>query len=86
MSSDRRVNDRKRMLRRGRIVFRNGYSIIDCIILDMSGEGARLKVSDWRNVPPAFALNLENDVTRHAEVRFRRLEVVGVRFTRTPAA
>lgn len=86
MSPDRRVIDRKRMLRRGRIVFRNGYSTIDCIILDMSEQGARLQVSDWRSLPPAFELRLKNGLTFHAEVRFRRMDVVGVRFTSTPAA
>lgn len=86
MSPERRHDPRIRILRRGRIVFRGGFAVIDCIVLDLSAGGARLRVGDWLNLPAAFELRLENGPVYKALVCFREMEVTGVRFVTDVAA
>lgn len=59
---------------------RNGFTTIDCIVLDRSSGGARLKVPPLLALPNEFELRIENGPAQRVEVRFRKLEVVGVRF------
>jgi hypothetical protein len=78
--TENRRHPRTRVLRRGRIVFRRGYSTLDCVVLDLSPDGARLKVGEWLALPDRFELRIENGPRREAEVRFRAMETTGVRF------
>ncbi|HRO12221.1 PilZ domain-containing protein [Amaricoccus sp.] len=83
---ERRLHPRAHVLRRARIVFRRGYSSLDCVVLDLSPAGARLKVDDWLALPDRFELRIENGPRREAEVRFRAMETTGVRFVDERAA
>jgi len=83
---EKRRHQRAHVLRRARIVFRRGYSTIDCVVLDLSPSGARLKVDEWLALPDRFELRIENGVRREAEVRFRAMEMTGIRFTDDLAA
>ena len=80
MAEDRRVFPRRRLIRRGRIVLHAGRSAIECVILDISEGGARLRLEDWLLVPNAFELRIENGPTHQVEVRHRDLETAGVQF------
>ena len=84
--TDHRQHPRAHVLRRGRIVFRRGYSSLDCVVLDLSPSGARLKVDEWLALPDRFELRIENGPRREAEVRFRAREITGVRFLDESAA
>lgn len=86
MTEERRRYPRKHLLRRGRIVFRNGHSVVDCIVMDMSDGGARLKMAEWLGVPPTFELRIENGPSLDAEVRYRDMEHTGVAFASAKAA
>ena len=86
MTSDRREHQRTHVLRRARIVFRRGYSTVDCVVLDLSEGGAKIRIGDWLPLPPNFELRIENGPPREAEVRFRARETLGVRFTDGVAA
>jgi len=86
MSTDHRNYSRAHVLRRGKIVFRRGYGVIDCIVLDLSPEGARLKVGGWLGLPDSFELRLENGPVHEAKVRYRNHEVIGVQFVDQRAA
>ena len=55
-------------------------------MLDLSAGGARLKVDEWLGMPDRFELRIENGPRREAEVRFRDMEMTGVRFTDSVAA
>lgn len=77
---DRRKAERKRMLRRGRIVFRKGYGVIDCVLLDLSETGARLRAPGLLALPDQFELRIEHGPSYVVELAFRNLETVGVRF------
>jgi hypothetical protein len=80
MDTERRGSLRKRVLRRGRIVLRNGHSVIDCILVDLSDSGARLKTSGLIPLPERFTLRIDMGPTHVVEVRHRDLEHTGVRF------
>ncbi len=86
MTNDNRQFPRSHVLRRARIVFRRGYSTVDCVVLDLSTGGARLKVDEWMPLPDRFELRIENGPARDAEVRYRTLEATGVRFVDDVAA
>ena len=56
------------------------------MVLDLSPGGARLKVDEWLALPDRFELRIENGPRREAEVRFRAMEMTGVRFVDERAA
>lgn len=80
MSADRRHHQRAHVLRRARIVFRRGYSTIDCVVLDLTPDGARLKVGALLGFPERFQLRIESGPIREAIVRYREADVAGVEF------
>ena len=80
MLGNRRNSTRHRVLRRGTIVYGKGHSAVACVVLDLSTGGARLKVDEWLGLPDRFELRIENGPRREAEVRFRDMEMTGVRF------
>lgn len=80
MSSERRNSPRSRVLRRGQIVFRSGHTAIDCVLLNLSDDGAQLRLDNWLALPKKFELRIENGPSRQAEVRYRVVERTGIRF------
>jgi hypothetical protein len=84
--SERRRNPRAHVLRRGKIVYRRGHGAIDCVVLDLSTGGARLRVGEWLGMPDRFELRVDNGLAREAVVRFRELDVAGVEFVDLVAA
>lgn len=68
------------MLRRAKIVFNRGYSALDCVVLDLSPEGARLRFGSMLGLPDRFELRLDNGLAYPAVVRYRTAEVAGISF------
>jgi hypothetical protein len=86
MASEQRHHARAHVLRRGKIVFRRGYGVVDCVVLDVSPDGARLRVAGWLGLPERFELRIENGTAHEARVRYRNLEEIGVQFVDDRAA
>jgi hypothetical protein len=86
MTSEQRQHARAHVLRRGKIVFRRGFGVVDCVVLDVSPEGARLRVGAWLGLPDNFELRIENGAAHEARVRYRNLEEIGVQFVDDRAA
>jgi PilZ domain len=80
MLDDRRRYSRRMLLRRAKIVLKDGRSALDCVILDFSEGGARVKIDDWLLVPARFELRTEIGTTHIAEVRYRALATAGLEF------
>ncbi len=57
---DRRSSQRWRTVLKGRIVFNNRCSILDCTIRDLSDTGARIYFADISEIPPEFDLEIPN--------------------------
>ena len=56
------------------------------MVLDVSPEGARLRVGAWLGLPERFELRIENGAVHEAQVRYRHLEEIGVQFVEDRAA
>ena len=80
MSEERRRHERERMLRRGRIVYRRGWSSVDCVVLDLSNSGARIRIGGLLGFPERFELRIDGGPIREAVVRYRGSGVSGVEF------
>ncbi len=49
--SERRTSVRHKSLLRGRIYFNNRQSVVDCLVREMSGGGAKLIFADTASIP-----------------------------------
>lgn len=86
MQPERRKHPRSRLLRRGRIVFSNGYCSADCIVVDISVGGAQLRLPGMIGLPERFELRLDGGVRRRAEVRHRTYDTLCISFVDSVAA
>lgn len=80
MQMERRRSERTRVLRRGRIVFRNGHSVIDCVLLDLSDGGALLRAPGVLAIPEQFQLRIENGPKHQVRVCSRGADTASVSF------
>jgi len=79
---NKRRSPRLRTLKGAKILYRNGWGIVDCVIRDMSETGARLVCKDTAAVPGEFSLLFINeDMVRDARVVWRREDLLGITFT-----
>jgi hypothetical protein len=86
MGSERRVSTRQKSLLRGRILYNNRRNSVDCVIRDISSQGARLVFSDAVTVPDVVDLYIPHkEQTLRAEVHWRNGEEVGVAFSKAAA-
>ena len=84
--SDLRLAARRPSLLGARIEFNNRSSTLDCTVRDLSRTGARLALAGRSDVPDEFDLWIEDRNQRYrAQVRWRRLTLLGVEFV-APAA
>ena len=76
---ERRRLTRKRTLKGGRIVFNNGRSVIDCVVRNMTPQGALLTLPSILGVPKTFDLYIDGEVIpRPARVVMRDATSLGV--------
>lgn len=80
MVDDRRTHRRARVLRRAKVVFSRGYAALDCVVLDISPGGARLKLASLLGVPDRFELRLDGGPVHAASVRYRTADATGICF------
>ncbi len=55
---DRRSSKRRRTVLRGRVVFNNRSSVLDCTVQDLSDTGAQLTLADVSALPAEFDLEI----------------------------
>lgn len=84
MHSDLRAERRSRTLKSGAVVLTD-WSTIDCVIRDMSAEGARLRFMTVTRLPATFGVMVVGEALVYpAERRWVRGTDVGVRFVGPP--
>lgn len=84
---DKRSATRVRSFLKGRVVFNNRMSSMDCIIRNISGTGAKLEIGAALAIPDVFELHIpQRGETLRAHLKWRRGEEVGVTFGEAPAA
>jgi hypothetical protein len=78
---ENRVTPRLRSLLKGKIIYNNRLSTVDCVVRDISGSGARLALPQNFALPDRFELYVPlKERTYSAEVRWRGDEDFGVLF------
>jgi hypothetical protein len=79
--SERRVHQRRRVIKGGKVIFNRGQSIIDCSIRDLSNGGARLVMPDTTIMPHDFRLQMHDGRILQCELRWARNGTFGVSFS-----
>ena len=78
---ERRVWPRTRVLKKGRIVFNQRRSVIDCTIRNLTPAGALLIVKSQIGIPDRFDLSVDSDAVSHAaNVIWKHDNQLGVKF------
>jgi PilZ domain len=81
MNDERRKLSRHKSFLHGCIYFNNRRSAIDCLIRDISADGARLVFSQTATIPDVVELHIpQKDQTLRARVQRRTSGEVGVSF------
>ena len=75
-----RSEERQKALRRAFIRFEGGRGEAECIVHDVSSEGAQLLVADTTGIPSEFRLCIGEEAARACFVRWRRHTRMGVQF------
>ena len=78
--SDKRRASRRRVLKRARIVFQQGYCSMGCQILNLSDTGALIIPADIMLCPKEFVLKPDVGQQRDCEVVWRKGTKVAVRY------
>ena len=77
---DRRRSTRRRSYIGGQIAFNQRSSLMDCLVRNISGGGAKLVFTNTVTVPQEFDLSMQNARTYRAKVIWRRADEAGVAF------
>ena len=77
---ERRAWHRRTLLRNAKILYKNRSCVMDCVIVNISESGAKLRPADMPLCPDEFALQLHAGHYLDCEVVWRRQNVLGVRF------
>lgn len=77
---DRRHSGREGRLLSGRIVYNNSSCVMNCVVLNMSDGGAKIRPADIVHCPTEFALRVVGQRPRNCEVVWRSQDTLGVRF------
>ena len=80
MADNRRRAARSRLLQRGKVVLNSGFTSIDCVVLDVSPGGVKLKFPSTVGIPDTFELRVGTRPPRLVEVRHRTSDSLGVSY------
>jgi len=76
---ERRGEIRYRALKGGTLTFDDGRVALECVVRNLSANGARIAMGDTTSVPARFDLVISgDDRVRDAHVRWRAPTVIGV--------
>jgi hypothetical protein len=78
-NAERRSQPRQRVLKGAIIRFNKGYGALECVVRNLSENGARLAFGETTAVPAAFDLKIAGDGNvREARVRWRTPDFIGI--------
>ena len=83
--TERRTNDRQRVLKAAKIVWNKGSSVLDCTMRNISKSGAMVEVVNTLSVPDEFELRWDDNAQRQqCIVVWRKLSRLSVKFANGP--
>jgi uncharacterized protein YceH (UPF0502 family) len=78
---ERRGSARQKSFLKGQIIFNNRRSVVECLIRDISSDGARLILSQTGIIPDVIELYIpQKEETLRARVQRRADDEIGVAF------
>ena len=77
---EQRKHRRRRVFKGGKVSFNNGSSVVDCVVRDLSEDGARLEFESYFDCPHLVRLHITGGEVYDCEVRWFANKVMGVRF------
>jgi hypothetical protein len=84
-AAERRHIDRRRLARAATIIGKGEHSAMPCVVLDLSGCGARLGVPRDLAIPARFHLAIEREnLVVECRIGWRRGNAMGVEFLALP--
>ncbi len=79
--TERRMAQRHRVLKGGRLKFNKGYSVFECVVRNRSDLGALLALGDTSAIPARFDLDIVGEAApRSVSLRWRSMSALGVSF------
>ncbi len=82
--AERRIHTRRAAYEKGTIVTDDGGIVTECVIKNISEEGAKLRCQANVGFPDSFKLCLSDGTVLPCEVTWRSDEMIGVRFAYWP--
>ena len=77
---DRRRSKRRRQYKAAKLIFNDNQSVIDCILRDISGTGARVQLESWFDCPEQVLLRLSDGLAFLSDVVWSRDNQLGLHF------
>jgi DNA-binding response OmpR family regulator len=77
---ERRHGARGSVIKAGRIVYRAATCTMDCVVLNLSDQGAALQPEDALRCPDVFTLKIQHGPSYRCQVCWRYRSKLGVRF------
>jgi hypothetical protein len=81
---EQRQARRPRVLLTGRLVYGPDFLTLDCVIRDLTPEGARVKLAGSSVISdPLVLIEVNSGLAHQCEISWKRFPEIGVRFMRT---
>jgi PilZ domain len=78
---EKRAEHRRKMLKGGTVYFNKGYSSLECVLRDVSSNGARIQMGETFGMPSRVLLSISGEEGRvEASVRWRNSRNIGLSF------
>ncbi len=79
-AKNRRGSRRRRQYKAAKLILNDNQSVVDCILRDISGTGARVQLEDWFDCPKRILLKLSNGLAFASDVVWSRGNQLGLHF------
>ena len=76
----RRAEHRQRAFKGAVLRFNSGYSSLDAVVRNVSGQGALLAMGDTAGIPTRFEVRISGLAPKQATIRWRTPVRAGIRF------
>jgi len=79
-SPEGRASMRKRTFFGAKIIFNDGHSVFDCTVRNLSDTGAMIQIENPLSAPNSFHLQLSDNRLWACQVRWRKINSMGIQF------
>ena len=79
-----RGSDRKRTIGNATLVFDDGQSSMDCVVLDVSESGAKIRPADVKTLPENFEMRSASQTPYVCKVVRRKANYLGIQYVGVP--